>query len=288
MENYSVLMSVYYKERAENLRLSIQSMIDQSVAPEQLVLVCDGPLTELLNEVIAEYESNYPQMFTVVRLDRNGGLGAALNYGLKFCRNEYVARMDSDDIAVRERVHLQLTALMNMPEISVIGGQIAEFCEDSDCVIGYRTVPTTEGGICAYMKRRNPMNHVTVMFRKSHILNVGGYHAFQGPGFEDYYLWVSLLVNGYQLQNINEVCCKVRVNYGQYARRGGYQYFQNAMCVEHLMLKHKLISKLEFIRNMIVWYGGAVLIPTKIRKLLFSKILRKKELVKTERKRVRI
>ena len=278
VKSYSVLMSVYYKEQAEYLRLSMQSMIEQSITPEQFVLVCDGPLSDALNAVIAEFEQKYPEFLTVVRLEENKGLGTALNRGLEHCRNELIARMDSDDIAVKDRMKIQLAAMDEYTDVSVIGGQIAEYFEDPEVITGYRAVPITDDKLLTYIKRRNPMNHVTVVFRKSHVMELGGYPEFHGPGFEDYYLWVNMLAHGFKLKNLNEVCCKVRVNYGQYSRRGGHRYFRNAMCVERLMLEQNMISRLEFIQNAIMWYAGAVIIPTKVRKVLFSKILRKQKL----------
>lgn len=281
VEHYSVLMSVYYKERAEYLHLSVQSMIAQTVPPEQIVLVCDGPLTPSLDAVIAEYEARHPQLFTVVRLEKNMGIGVALNIGIQHCRNELVARMDADDIAVKERMEMQLAELEKYPQISVLGGQIAEFYDDPSAITGYRQVPISEEEVRRRIKFRNPMNHMTVVLRKSHVLAVGNYQDV--PGFEDYFLWTSLTANGCGLRNIKEVCCIVRANAGMYSRRGGVKYFQNTMRVERFLLDKKIINRWEFCRNVAVRFVGTIVVPSKLRKLVFLNMLRKQRLEEVEK-----
>lgn len=280
MDAYSVLMSVYYKERPEYLCLAMQSMVAQTIAPEQFVLVCDGPLTPELDAVVAEYERDYPELMTVVRLEKNMGIGAALNIGIQHCRNELVARMDADDIAVPERLEMQLAELEKHPEVSVVGGQIAEFYDDPSEITGYRAVPITEEEIRARIKFRNPMNHMTVVLRKSHILKVGNYQDV--PGFEDYFLWTSLTANGCSLRNVKDVCCIVRANAGMYSRRGGLRYFQNTMRVERFLLDKRIISHWEFWRNVAVRFVGTIVIPPSWRKTVFLNVLRKRELEENE------
>lgn len=276
MDAYSVLMSVYYKEQPESLRQSIQSMISQTVAPEQFVLVCDGPLTKELDAVITEYETVYPELMTVVRLEKNMGIGVALNIGIQHCRNELVARMDADDIAVPERLEIQLAELKKYPKISVVGGQIAEFYDDPSRITGYRAVPITEDAVRERIKFRNPMNHMTVVLRKSHVLKVGNYQDV--PGFEDYFLWTSLTAYGCSLRNVKDVCCIVRADAGMYTRRGGMRYFRNTMRVERFLLDKNMISYWEFWRNVTIRFVGTIVIPPGWRKTVFLNVLRKREL----------
>lgn len=276
MNTYSVLMSVYYKEKAEYLRLSVTSMIDQTIPPEQFVVVCDGPLTPELDAVIDEFVQAHPDLFTVVRLEKNMGIGVALNIGIQHCRNELVARMDADDIAVKERMEMQLEEITKYPQISVLGGQIAEFYDDPSVITGYRQVPVTEAETQEYIKFRNPMNHMTVVLRKSHVLNVGNYQDV--PGFEDYFLWASLIANGNNLRNVKAVCCIVRANAGMYSRRGGVRYFQNTMRVERFLRTKGIITGLEFCRNVVVRFVGTIVIPPRFRKAVFLNVLRKRKL----------
>ncbi|MCF0141995.1 MAG: glycosyltransferase, partial [Parasporobacterium sp.] len=125
MLKYSVLMSTYAKDDAAFLKAAVSSMLLQSVAPDEFVLVCDGPLSEDLDNVIAEFKGN--PVFKIVRLGKNSGLGIALNEGLKYCTNELVARMDSDDLASPYRCELQLKAFEEDPELTFTGGAVEEF-----------------------------------------------------------------------------------------------------------------------------------------------------------------
>ena len=171
VEKYSVLMSLYKKENPEHLRLALDSMINQTVKPDEIVLVEDGPLTEELYSVVNEYSS----FLHIVKNETNLGLGLALNIGLNACRNELVARMDTDDICVLNRCEKQLSYFVNHPETSILGGQIEEFENTIDNVVGKRIVPTIDSDIKRYMKKRCPFNHMTVMFKKTEIIRSGNY-----------------------------------------------------------------------------------------------------------------
>lgn len=276
MEKYSVLMAVYYREKTEHLRLAMQSMITQTVPPDEFVLVCDGPLTKELDAVIGEACRRSPELFQLVRLEKNMGLGVALNAGLQRCGNELVARMDSDDIAAPDRMEKQLAQMMKCPEISVLGGQIAEFYEDPNRIAAYRTVPTEESDIREFLRHRSPMNHTTVLLRKSHVLEVGGYPDV--PGFEDYILWAKLIAGGYHLRNIREVCCSVRADAGMYSRRGGVRYFQNTLKMERFLLEKELISPGQLWKNVAVRFLGSMILPSRIRRVVFLRFLRRRSL----------
>ena len=126
-DQYSVLMSVYRKENPEFFRIAIESMLKQTIPTNDFVLVCDGPLTPKLDQVIQTLSDQYQDIFQIIRLETNCGLGNALNTGLKICKNELVARMDSDDISLLNRCELQLKAFQSDPELSLCGGNIMEF-----------------------------------------------------------------------------------------------------------------------------------------------------------------
>ena len=179
-----------------------------------------------LDAAAAEYASRYPEVFSIVRLEKNSGLGIALRTGLEHCRNEWVVRMDSDDLSAPDRVERQLKALESAPDCSIVGGQIAEFTDSVEQIAGLRRVPTDMDGIRRMLLSRNPVNHVTVMMKKSDIEAVGSYCDF--PGFEDYHLWARLIAAGKTVCNIDEVLCYVRVGTDMYGRRGGMQYFRRA------------------------------------------------------------
>ena len=175
MQDYSVLMSVYYKEKAEYLKTAMRSMFDQTFPTNDFVLVCDGKLTDDLNAVINEMKNAYPDILNVIRLPQNSGLGNALNEGLKYCKYELVARMDSDDISLRDRCEKQIKFFEKYSELSIISGTVIEFENKIDNIVGKRLLPTTNEEIKKFMKKRNPFNHPAVMFKKTAVEKSGGY-----------------------------------------------------------------------------------------------------------------
>ena len=225
MQNYSVLMSVYHKEKAKYLKTAMQSMFDQTVPTNDFVLVCDGPLTDELDSVIDEMYALHPNVLNIVKLPKNGGLGNALNEGLKFCKNELVARMDSDDISFPDRCERQLDLFDKMPELSIVSGTVSEFSDDSEFPVGSRALPSDHDDILKFSKTRCPFNHPAVMFKASAVEKAGGYNQ-DFPYFEDYYLWIRMLQNGVIGMNIDEPLVNMRVSNGLYDRRGGKQYLR--------------------------------------------------------------
>lgn len=272
MNSYSVLMSVYYKEKPEFLRQAIDSMFAQTAAPDEVVLVCDGPLTPELDQVILSFEEQRGEQFRVLRLETNMGLGNALQRGIHVCENEWIARMDSDDISLPDRMEKQLAYVRSHPEVSVVGGQIVEFVDDPANPVDIRSVPLEMPQIRETLRFKNPMNHVTTLFRKSAVLAVGNYEDY--PGFEDYQLWARLLAQGYQMANLEDCLCQVRVGLDMYRRRGGWRFFKNTYRMQRFLLERKLITAAQFLRNLIIRFSAAVL-PNRLRGAMFRKVMRK-------------
>jgi glycosyltransferase involved in cell wall biosynthesis len=271
---YSVLMSVYHKEQPEYLRDSINSMLNQTLKPDEIVLVKDGPLTEALEKIIYEYKDN--PILNVVELKENVGLGKALNIGLTKCRNEIVARMDTDDISKPDRCEKQLNELVKDLDISVIGSSVGEFISEPSNIIAYRDVELEHSAIKIKMKYRNPMNHPSVMYRKNDVLISGSYkHWFLN---EDYYLWIRMMQQGFKFANIGEPLVNMRITNETYLRRGGWKYFITQKKLFDYMLKSKFINIFEYLYNNSLRLITRILIPNQIRKLLYLKILRKKQI----------
>ena len=219
---YSVLMSVYSKENPTWLRLAIESMQTQTLPTSDFVLVCDGPLTPELDGVIAEKQRQMGTVLTVVRLEKNMGLGNALSEGLRHCRNELVARMDSDDISCPDRCERQLAVFSRYPNVSICSGTIAEFSESPETTTCTRVLPERNDAIIEFAKRRSPFNHVSVMYKKSAVEAVGSYQRFYL--LEDYYLWIRMLMAGYEGYNIQSPLVHVRTGANMYKRRSGLPY----------------------------------------------------------------
>ena len=269
---YSVLMSVYRKEKPEYLKESIISMLNQTIKPDEIVLVKDGPLTGELDSVIEEFTSS--NLLKVVSLDKNVGLGKALNIGLDKCRNELIARMDTDDISTNNRCEMQLELFSKNDSISVVGTAVAEFIGDPDNIIAFKEVKTTYNEILNNIKFRNPINHPSVMFRKSDVLSVGSYKHWNLN--EDYFLWLRMIQKGYVFRNINEPLVKMRITNETYLRRGGWKYFITQKRLFDYMLNNGMINIFEYTYNNLVRLIMRVFIPNRIRKILYLKVLRKK------------
>ena len=248
MSKYSVLMSVYIKEKPENLRLSVESMVNQTIPPEDFVLYCDGLLTNELYEEIDSLRKKY-SILNVIYNETPMGLGNALNNGLKYCKNDIVARMDSDDIAVPERMELQLEAFIKK-SADIVSGNLLEFTDTTDNIINEKNLPETDGLIREYSKRRNPFNHPCIMFRRESVLRAGSYRDF--PGFEDYYLWVRMLRRGCKGYNIQEVILDMRTGNGMYNRRGGKDYLHWVLRFQRYLYCKEFITREEYIRNCMV------------------------------------
>lgn len=269
--HYSVLMSVYAKENPAFLRESLDSMFAQTVLTDDFVLVCDGPLSDGLNAVIAEYEARFFPLFHVLRIPENVGLGRALAEGLALCKNELVARMDSDDVSRPNRCEMQLYYFEKHPDISVISGTVEEFAKDKYKVHARRILPSEHLDIARFAKTRNPFNHPCSMFKKSDILAVGGYQSFYL--FEDYYLWLRLLARGYKGANISTPLLWMRADYSMYKRRGGWTYYMSCLRFFLYMRKINFCSRTEFLFS-IIQRTVICLVPSSLRAFLYKRMAR--------------
>lgn len=246
---YSVLLSLYYKEKPEYLRESLDSVFSQTLLSDDVVLVEDGEVGDALECVVREYEGRYPQLH-VVRFAKNRGLGAALNDGLKYCKHELVARMDTDDIAKPYRMERQVKFMWKHPEIAAVGSWIEEFRGGTNNIVSLRKLPEHSNEIFDFGKKRNPLNHPTVMFRKEEVMKVDGYKPFRL--FEDYYLWVRMMVNGARFYNIQESLLLFRTSPAMYNRRGGLKYALNEASFLLMMQRMGYIGLMGTIQNLMM------------------------------------
>lgn len=269
---YSVLMSVYKNENPLFLRASIDSILNQTIKTDDFVIVWDGPLPLDLMRVLESYEIKFPEIFRFLKLRVNVGLGNALNQGVRYCRHQLVARMDTDDVAVSERMEWQLEAFEKNPQLALCGGQIAEFMSEHDTVNSIREVPCDWDEIYVYAKKRNPMNHMSVMFRKEAVLDAGNYLHMDMA--EDYYLWVRMLLRGYQAENLPQVLVKARVGNGMFDRRGGLRYAKSMCRLLKTFYKYGFINRRELVIGILV-RSLISFIPSDMRKIIYQKKLRK-------------
>lgn len=269
---FSVAMSVYQKDNAVFFDRSLRSITEQqTVKPSEVVLVCDGPLNDDLNAVIAKYQNEYP-IFKVLRLKRNKGLGNALRLAVENASNELIARMDSDDVSIPDRFEQQLKFFSAHPNADIVGGDITEFIGEETNIVGKRIVPKKDSEIKEYMKKRCAFNHVSVMYKKTAVQNAGGYIDWFWN--EDYYLWIRMQLNKAVFANTGTVLVNVRVGEEMYQRRGGKKYFQSEYRLQKLMFDNKMIGFSTFIVNVGKRIIVQRLLPNKIRGWVFRKFAR--------------
>ena len=272
--NFSVLLSLYYKESPLFLDLALESIWDkQRKKPNQIVLVLDGPISDDLQFTVDKWKKKLLEILQIVPLDKNVGLGNALNIGLKKCENDWVFRMDTDDICKPDRFEKQIQFIQSNPNVVVVGGQILEFDHTPNDLAVIKTVPTTHEDIKKFAQKRCPFNHMTVAYKKSVITELGGYqhHLFM----EDYNLWLRVIGAGYKVANLPDVILYARVGNGMHARRKGYEYIKSEKQLLKLKKELKLQSPIH--ANILFLLRSSFrLLPSSLLGKIYNTFLRKK------------
>lgn len=269
---YSVLMSVYIKESPVYLKESLESMVNQTIKPSEIVLVKDGPLTEALEEVIQMYVDRFPGLFNIIEFKENRGLGEALRVGVTKCSNELIARMDTDDIALPDRCEKQLKEFEKNSGLDIVGCQIIEFEGNTSNEISRRILPTEHEEIYEFAKKRCPFNHMTVMYKKDSVIKVGNYKSL--PLFEDYYLWVRMFVSGCKAKNINEFLVYARTGKDMIKRRGGVSYISKIYRGRKTISKTGITNWVEC-HFSIFAHSMVSIVPADVRAFIYGKFLRR-------------
>lgn len=244
-EPYSVLMTVYQKDNPDYFWQSLESMLTQSVKPDEVVVVTDGPITDELQTVVDELDKNYPGIIKEIRLNENVGLGTALKIGVPKCKHELIARMDSDDISLPNRCKLQLEAFAENPLLDIVGYSIKEFSDSVDNIIGERRVPESNAEIYKFGKLRDPFNHPTVMFRKSKVLSSGNYGSYRKNQDSD--LWIKMLSHNAVCMNLSEDQFRFRFDVATYARRKNWINTSSLIEIRYKAWKNGYNTIMEFL-----------------------------------------
>ena len=269
---FSVSMCVYGKDDPAWFKTAVDSILEQTLKPDEVVLVVDGPVPQELDGVIRSYEN--VEGFKTVRREVNRGHGDARRIGLENCQYEYVALMDADDISVPDRFEKQMAVISADPSLAVVGGNINEFIDNIENVVGSRVVPEKDADIKEYLRKRCPFNQVTVMFKKSAVEQAGGYIDWYCE--EDYYLWLRLYLIDSKFANIPENLVNVRVGKEMYARRGGWKYFKSEAKLQKFMRQNRIIGLGRYLVNVTQRLIVQVLLPNKLRGWVFKKFAREK------------
>lgn len=245
---FSVLMSIYKKEEPKYFNRAMQSIWDeQTVKPDEIVLVQDGKLTDELYRAIEEWREKLGDVFKTIPLGQNVGLGDALNEGIKHCSYELIARMDTDDISLSDRFEKQLKVFDNS-DIDICSGWLSEFEDDEANIKSYKKLPEYHDEIVRYAKVRCPINHPTVMYKKSAVERAGGYQKMML--MEDYYLWGRMIVTGAKFYNIQDTLLNMRAGDSMLQRRAGIVYAKSELRLLNEFKKIGFLSTGEYIKNL--------------------------------------
>lgn len=269
--SYSVLLSIYAKEKVEYLRQALDSMLAQTVPPAEVVMVKDGPLTQELDSVLDDYDATYSGLFNFVSYDKNHGLGYALREGMLACSNEIVARMDTDDIARADRMEKQLAAIED--GLDMVGSQVVEFIESPDKPVAVTNLPEGMDAIAVCSKRRNPFRHPPMTFRRSKVLEAGNYRS-EFLFFEDWDLFNRMLACGCRADNIDEPLVAMRVSEDFYARRGGVKYLKHAWKFKIGQVRSGWFSLSDFVASFVP-HAVVCLMPNAVRSFVYRVVLRR-------------
>jgi glycosyltransferase involved in cell wall biosynthesis len=269
--NFSVLISLYCKVDEKQLEFALNSLFTQSLVPNQVVVVLDGPVPMQIIDTLNYFKSQNFTELTLIKLEKNSGLGIALAEGLKYCNYDLVARMDADDIAEPNRFQKQIEFMTQNPNVSVLGTNVWEFKMETGDLNIFKHVPLSHKAIFSYSKYRNPLNHPSVVFRKTHVLESGSYQNM--PFFEDYFLWVRMLKLGYQFQNLDESLLNFRIGDSMVGRRHGFQYLIHELRFLNTIRALKHISRTEYFLNIILKLPLRI-IPIRLLKIIYRLFLR--------------
>lgn len=273
--SFTVLMSIYKNENPNFLDQALTSIENQTLQPDEIILVEDGPLGKELHQMIRYHQELFKDKnnFKVYSLKNNHGLGYALQIGAKQVTTDWIARMDTDDIAAPNRFALQIKRIMQEPQLSVLGGQIDEFINTPENVVGTRNVPLTDHDIKQFIKWRAPFNHPTVMIKRADLMSVGGYRPC-GSTYEDYDLWSRFIGKGYRTANLPDILLHMRVDESMYKRRGQLGNIRSILHIQNYLRKHGILTSGEMFLSDIIQVGNMV-VPTSMRKWVYQRLIHK-------------
>jgi len=270
---YTVLMSIYHDSSSEDLNRCLASLEQQTRQADEIVIVEDGPVNDDVTHCLRSYSPTLP--IRTIALQNNIGLGGALRVGLLQCKNNIVARVDSDDWSAKQRMELQEDFLANNPSISVVAAQMREWHSTrSGPISAVRSVPLTSDKIVRLSRWKNPINHPTVMFRKRDVLECGNY--YDQSYFEDYHLWARMIKQQKLFVNLSQILVDTVVDDDYFRRRGGFRYVLNEISLARSLHKFDFFST----ARMLIFILGRLptrLMPTVYRRIIYKALLRKKK-----------
>ncbi|MBP3365685.1 MAG: glycosyltransferase [Treponema sp.] len=268
---FSATISCYKNDNPKDFETAFLSIYNQTIRPDEIIITVDGPIPSELEQVVSRFELEFQAV--ILRSVQNNGQGMAHALAVTYAKYDWIAIMDADDISVPDRFEKQLSYVAEHPEVSIVGGQIEEFIGTTDNVVGKRICPEEDKEVKKYLKKRCPLNHVTIMLKVSDVLKAGNYQTWHFN--EDYYLYCRMLLEGASFHNLPDTLVYVRVGEEMYKRRGGWKYFKSEAKLQKWMLSHKIIAFPRYCVNVAIRLCVQVLMPNWLRGFVFQKLFRK-------------
>ncbi len=274
-EPFSVLLPVYARDRPEFLTRAFESAtVEQTLPPDEVVVVVDGPVGERLLAVIEGLGATTVSKVVLVHLPENRGLARALDVGLEHCAHEIVARADADDVNLPGRFAAQVPLVRSGVEL--LGSAIVEFTENEAEWGVVRSPPIDAERILTYARFHDPFNHPSVVYRKSSVRAAGGYRDLDL--LEDYWLFARMIANGAVVGNVAEPLVLYRIGAGSYARRGGMRLLRSELALQNQLRREGFTSTTQYARNVAL-RGGYRLVPEGLRTAAYRRLVLRRRTV---------
>ena len=265
---FSLLLPVYHRDDPDHLRSAFRSSVhEQTLRPDDVVVVRDGPVPATLARALEEVVAGSPVPSRLLELPRNVGLGPALDAGLDACAHDVVARMDADDLSLGHRFAVQVPLVADH---DLVGAGLLEIGTGPDDVVGRRVPPTDPVEIARYARFHDPFNHPTVVYRRSAVVAAGGYQDL--PLMEDYWLFARMIAAGARVANVAEPLVLYRVGAGAYARRGGLRLLRSELALQRHLRRSGFTSRAQWARNVAV-RGGYRFVPAALRRAAYRRLV---------------
>lgn len=277
-KDISVLMSVYKNDIPKNVVIAVESVVNQTLKPKQIVMIVDGPVPDELRNTLVDLEKKY-DIYENVWLEKNLGTGGALKDNWRKCKYPYIAKMDSDDISLPERFEKEMKFLEEHPDVDVVGCLGQEFYDEPENLAGLKWVPQSHDEIVKFMKGRSPFCHQSIIMKREMLEKCGGYEPWYYA--EDYYLFIRMYLAGAKFYNLQETLVYLRIDKKTFSRRHGLKYYQSIKGLLKYMKQHKMIGFAKYTKEKLVRFAGHVLVPRKLKNKMYRKFLRKKTEEKT-------
>ena len=237
----SIVLNIWDGDNFVSLRRSLNSISQQKLKPEEVIVVIDGAISSELEAVVSQFAKQDDFRVQLIRIPTAKGLWNGRNQGIAASRNEFIALHDADDVMHPERLSVQIRQIL-ANEIDILGSPVFEFDSISGEIIGLRKFDT-DSDFLKKMLWQNVINNSSVMLRKSAVDSVGGLRNVYLA--EDYDLYLRLLRAGKKIFITKEVLPAFSVDDKTSKRRGGVKFFSTELSLHQTVKSFNYFGSLR-------------------------------------------